>query len=73
MGFLVGDCQTRGSPAVAQIVLIIGIAMCVFGVLMLAVAVLLARRLRQGRGRRKPRRLKRCGCSGRARAQPGPC
>ncbi len=45
----------------SQIVLIIGIAMCVFGVLMLGVALLLARRLRQqGRGRLKPRQLRRC-------------
>jgi len=41
---------------VLQIVLVIGIAMCVFGALMLAVAVLLARRLRRGRVWRKPRR-----------------
>ena len=51
-----------GAALLLQIVLIIGIAMCVFGVLMLAVALLLARRLRQQgrRGWRKPRQAKRC-------------
>ena len=57
-----------------QIVLIIGIAMCVFGVLMLAVALLLARRLRQkGRRRRKSTRCTAVELSGPALSSAQPC
>ena len=53
-------CSMQARAAVLQIVLIIGIAMCVFGALMLAVAAPLAQRLRRERRWRRPRRPIRC-------------